>query len=200
MSTKSVIFAVLFLLGCYILAEGQTKPLSPEARRLTDTLAELQKKPTDPEVQQQYLDAFPHDYESFLRLFDLDRELYDGYEFIVVLPSLAKNHEDAEGRLLVGLSKDARKNADAPTYLQDVMAIYGSRYTKTFATLLEQLPPAEHANLVTFLADVENHRVYTAYQEIIDRLKALRRDDLAKEFELAREKRERRRRASRVPG
>jgi hypothetical protein len=192
-SKSAIVTVILLLLGFSLLAEGQTKPLSPEARRLTNALAELQKRPNDPEVQRQYLNVFPRDYRSFLALFDLDRELYDGYKFILVLPSLVKGHEDDEGRLLIDLSKDAHKEADAPTYLQYVTAIYGSQYTKTFATLLEKLPPAEHANLVTFLADVENHAVYTGYQGIIDHLKALGQGDLAKEFELAREKREHRR-------
>jgi hypothetical protein len=192
-SKSAIITVILLLLGSSILAKGQTKRLSPEARRLTNALAELQKRPNDPEVQRQYLNVFPHDYKSFLALFDLDRELYDGQNFILVLPSLVKDHEDDEGRLLVGLSKDAHKEADAPTYLQYVTAIYGSQHTKTFATLLEQLPSAEQANLVTFLADVENHAAYTGYQGIIDHLKALGQGHLAKEFELARETRRRRR-------
>ncbi len=85
----------LLLLSCGVLlvvapVHGEEKHLSDRARALTGALTELQQKPSDPLLQQRYLNAFPHDYKSFLQLFGPDRELYDGYDFISVLPSLAK--------------------------------------------------------------------------------------------------------------
>jgi hypothetical protein len=74
------------------------------------------------------LRAFPHDYKTFLDLFDLDHELYDGHDYIDVLPLLAKNHDTQVGTLLVGLSKDAHKEADAPTYLQLAMSWFSLKW------------------------------------------------------------------------
>ena len=184
-------FAVMVVLFASMTVTAQQKPLSPEARRLSDALAELQKKPGDSVVQEQYLRAFPHDYKSFLALFDLDRELSDGYEFIMVLSSLSKDQEAQVGRLVVQLSKDARWDADAPNYLEYQTVVYGVQHTKTFANLLQQLSPAEQANLITFCAHAENFAAYPQFQGLIDNLRSFGQNDLAKEFETARAARER---------
>ena len=182
-----------FLLGLLSLSVcAQEKQLSPRAQELTRALAALHSKPDDPMTQEHYLQTFPHDYKTFLDLFDLDHELYDGHDFIDVLPSLAKNHDAQVGTLLIGLSKDAHREADAPTYLQLAAAAYGSQHTKSFAKLLKQLPTEKENHLITFLADVENHHGYAEYQGIIDHLKGLEEQDLANKFEEARKKKEKR--------
>ena len=163
--------------------------LSDRARTLTSALTELQRQPDDPRLQLRYLDAFPHDYKSFLQLFDLDHDLYDGYDFISTLPSLANEHDAEVGTLLVGLSKDAHWEADAPSHLQQATVAYAGQRTATFVSLVEKLSSSERANLIKFLADVENHRSYKAYQQVIDNLRVLGQDKLAKEFEGARRKR-----------
>ena len=189
---KTTVIVFLLLFTPPLSIHGQEKQLSTEGRRLTDALVELQKKPNDLGAQERYLEAFPHDFKRFLELFDFRHELYDGHEYIDVLPLLAKNHEAELGTLLVKLSKDAHKDADAPSYLQSVTAVYAGQHTKTFVSLINQLPPSQHSNVITFLADVESHDVYKEYQDIIDRLKNLGENHLAKEFEVAREKRMRR--------
>ncbi len=187
----TIALVVLVLTSLPLTVCAQERPPSPEARRLSDALAELQKSPDDSAVQEKYLSAFPHAYKEFLGLFGYHHELYDGHNFISFLPSLAKSHETEVGNLLVQLSKDAQKEADAPSYLQDATATYASQYTKTFATLVNRLPRKERANLIEFLADVENHSAYTEYQDAIDHLKNLGQIRLAKELEVAREKRSR---------
>jgi hypothetical protein len=89
------------------------KKLSAKAQSLAAALAQLQNAPDDPQVQKRYLAAFPNSYQGFLELFDFKHELYDGHEYIKVLPGLAKNNEIAVGKLLVELSKDAHYDADA---------------------------------------------------------------------------------------
>ncbi len=106
---------------------------------------------------------------------------------------MAKTHEEEVGKLLVTLSKDAHYNADAPAYLQSATSLYRSEHTQTFLSLLKGLPAAKQANLIAFLADVENHDAYPQYQIIIDHLKALGDVALAQKFELARAKRARQR-------
>ena len=184
----------LLLLSCVLLfllvsVQGEEKHLSGRARALSDALTELQKKSDDPLLQQRYLDAFPRDYKSFLQLFDIGQELTDGYDFISILPSLAKEHDAEVGALLVGLSKDAQWEADAPSYLQMATATYGGQHTATLVSIVEKLSSSERGNLITFLADVENHSSYKEYQQVIDNLKALGQDKLAKEFETARRRR-----------
>src|SRR5207249_2050739 len=111
-------------------------------------------------------------------------------EYIEAISPLAKYHELAVGSILVKLSKDAHYDADAPAYLQHATCGYAAEHTKTFSTLLKQLPPDKQVDLITFLADVENHHAYREYQAVIDHLKALGENTFAKRFELARGKRE----------
>jgi hypothetical protein len=184
--------AACLLLGISALSlAAQEQQLSAEGRNLTEVRAELQRKPDDATVQQLYLEAFPHDWKAFLRLFGYPNgELYDGHEFISVLPSLAKHHDVEVGTLLIQLSKEAEYDADAPSYLQHATAAYAAENTGTFASLVGQLSPTERLHLITFLADVENHSAYKEYQDIINHLKSLGQDSLAKEFEMARKKRQ----------
>ncbi len=183
------LIAFLLLAIWPLFSAAQERILSLKAEKLTRVLDELQKTPDDPQVQEAYLRAFPGDYKSFLELFDFRRELYDGHDFIVVLPWLAKDHEAQVGKLLVQLSKDAHYEADAPSSLQDATAEYGSQHTKAFGELLKLLPPDKQDQLITFLADVESHSSYKEYQVIVDHLRALGDGALADKFERARRKR-----------
>jgi hypothetical protein len=190
-SRRPLLFVSCLLLMSLAAVEAQEKRLSDRARALSDALTELQKKPNDPVAQQRYLSAFPHDYKSFLQLFDLDQELCDGYDFISVLPSLAKNHRAEVGALLVGLSKDAHWEADAPNYLQNDTLTYAGQHTTTLVSIVDKLSSPDRVNFITFLADTEYHGAYKEYQELIDHLRALGQSRLAKEFEAARAKRKR---------
>ena len=186
-----LIFATGMFLAPLPLGTCQvSKPSEEKITRLVSARAGLQKNPEDPALQQKYLDAFPTKYSDFLLLFDDGRPLSDGYEYISVLPLLAKNNELEVGRLLVQLSKDAQWEADAPNFLQDATATYGSEHPIVFAKMLTQLPPADRSNLITFLADKET--TYPHYEKIIKELQAQHQVDLAAEFEAAREKRKKR--------
>ena len=187
----AICFPLILATSCFLLL-AQQKALSLKAQKLSEALGQLMSSPNDSAIQERYLELFPQDYKDFLELFDLDKELYDGHEYILVLPSLAKNHELEVGKLLVQLSKDAHYEADAPKYLQMDTAAYAGEHTKTFASLLSQLPAAKQSQLITFLADVENHDAYKEYQPIIDHLEALGEYDLARKFEFARSERSRR--------
>lgn len=94
---------LLFLLLAVLsqISPAQETHLSHRARKLKERWAELQAKPTDPSTQQRYLIVFPHDYKSFLELFEFNRELYDGHKYIDVLPGLATSHGKEVGKLLV---------------------------------------------------------------------------------------------------
>lgn len=76
-----------------------------QADRLTQALATLRSSPKIFNAQTQYLTAFPHDYATYMRLFDLNAPLYDGLDYVEVLSVLALSNEAAVGKLLIGLSK-----------------------------------------------------------------------------------------------
>jgi hypothetical protein len=179
----------LSLAGLSQSTPAQEKQLSPAGRKLKDAWDEMQRKPNDPIIQKRYLAVFPHDYKSFLDLF-VNHEFPDvGHEYIAVLPTLAKSHEREVGKLLVRLSEDAHYEADAPGDLRQAMATYGSQHTQMLVRFLKSLPRGKQAQLIAFLADVENPAAYPEYQSIIDHLNVLGDNDVANKFEIAREKR-----------
>jgi hypothetical protein len=183
-----ILVFMLLLLG--VNADAQEKQFSPKARELAEALAALRSSPDDSATRQRYLKTFPRDYREFLSLFDLNHDLYDGHEFIDALPLAGKGHEAELGELLVGLAKGAHYDSDAPSYLQQITAVYAGQHAKTFAGLLKQLPLQKQSQLITFLADVEAHYSYPEYQAIIDGLNRIAEDKLATRFEEARKKRE----------
>jgi hypothetical protein len=186
---RLIVTWIITLSTAWSVPTSASKKLSPKAQSLATALAQLQNAPDDPRVQQRYLATFPNSYKDFLELFDFNHELYDGHEYIDVLPGLAKNNQMAVGKLLVELSKDAHYEADAPGYLQHATAAYAADYTQHFLGLLKQLPTAKQSNLITFLADVENHHSYPEYQLIIDHARSLGDSSIADRFELARTER-----------
>ena len=165
--------------------------LSPQAQELADALAALRSNPNDSAVQERYLRAFPHQYTGFMNFFDTYHELSsNSHDYIGALPSLGKGHDIELGKLLVGLAKDAHYEADALSDLQQVTAAYGGEHPTTLARLLKQLPLPKQNQLITYLADVENHSAYREYQRIIDQLKGIGEGQLAARIEEARTKRE----------
>ena len=192
-----VIMKIAYLFACSLLviaAPGVAQPNTIKAttENLKAALIDLQKYPGSAQAQQKYLKAFPRDYKTFLELFDLEgRELYDGHEYILILPSLAKNHLHEVGSILVELSKDAEYQADAPGYLQDVTADYARSYTRSFVRLIKPLTQKQRTKLIVFLADEEAIAKDPRYQNIIDKLRKLGELELAMQFESKRSDRAR---------
>jgi len=168
---------------------AQKKESASQGQKLVAALVDLKRAPADLAVQKRYLESFPRRYVDFVHLFEPCGQLYDGWEYISILSSLAAQHERSVGQLLVELSKDAHYEADAPGYLQQAMATYASLHTKVFVELVKQLAIEKRVHLIVFLADVENYSSYPAYQDTIDHLRKLGENCLAQEFEAAREQR-----------
>lgn len=176
--------AIVTICVIALVSPAQEKRPSPTAQKLTDAFAALKKAPTDLNAQEHYVRAFPKDYKTFEDLFEPGKELYDGHEFILTLPVIAKHHENEVGSLLVGLAKDARYDADAPEYLQHATATFAAQYTKAFLDTITRLPRLTQRKLVSFLAaGVEDFNAYPEYQVIIDNLHKLGASGLAREFE-----------------
>lgn len=188
----AIYLALLLLTLSCSLAAAQPLHHAQTPERLKADFAGLKANPTSRAAQHRYLKAFPRTYTRFQAYFGTGGALADGYEcdYIFALSTLQSHHVAEVGALLVRLSKDAEAQGNAPSCLHNVMANYGSHYTKRFAGLLHQLSPQERGQLINFLADVESAQ-YPEYQAIIQNLRGLQETDLAKEFQQAQAERAR---------
>ena len=176
----------LALLLLTLSAAAQPLLHAQSVERLKVAFTSLKETPNSRSAQHRYLKAFPRTYNKFQSYFGTGGTLADGYEcdYIFALSTLQSHHVAEVGYLLVQLSKDAEYQRNAPSCLHNVMANYGSHFTKSFAAFLHQLSPQERGQLINFLADVESAH-YPEYQAIIQNLKGLKESDLAKEFQQA---------------
>jgi hypothetical protein len=166
------------------VAKPPHRAQSPE--KLKAAFTGLKANPNSRIAQHHYLKAFPRTYKKFQAYFGAGGALADGNEcdYIFALSALQGHHVAEIGSLVVQLSKDAESQGNAPSCLQNVMANYGSHYTKRFAGLLHQLSSQERGQLINFLAGVESTN-YPEYKAIIQNLKGLNESELAKEFQQA---------------
>jgi hypothetical protein len=184
---RIAIHIALFLLALSSsMATAQPLRHAATAERLKTAFTSLKVTPNSRSAQHRYLKAFPPTYKKFQAYFGPGGALADGNEcdYIFALSALQGHHVAEVGSLLVHLSKDAELQGNAPSCLHNVMANYGSHFTKSFALFLHRLSPQERGQLINFLADVESAN-YPEYQAIIQNLKGLNEPELAKEFQQA---------------
>ncbi|HZE24728.1 MAG TPA: hypothetical protein VE054_12075 [Blattabacteriaceae bacterium] len=184
---RIAIHIALFLLALFSsIATAQPLRHAATAERLKAAFTSLKVTPNSRTAHHRYLKAFPPTYKKFQAYFGPGGALADGNEcdYIFALSALQGHHVAEVGSLLVHLSKDAELQGNAPSCLHNVMANYGSHFTKSFAVYLHQLAPQERGQLINFLADVESAH-YPEYQAIIQNLKGLNESELAKEFQQA---------------
>ena len=186
MHQRAVTVILLLLIGSATMLGTPRRSTIARGAKLKAEFARLKANPNDPDAQNRYIQVFPHDYRGFLALFGAGGPLADGYQcdYIFALSPLQTRHATEVGNLLVLLSKDAEYQADAPSCLQHVTAIYASHYTKSFAGFLHALSDKERNQVITFLADAD---VVTdpEYQRTIRNLKQLNEPQLAKAFQEA---------------
>ena len=90
----------------------------------------------------------------------------------------------------IDIGKNLRWEADAVGYLQHGIVALGNNYTSLFILKINSLSPEEQSNLISFLADVENHDAYPEYKQLIKSIKVAGRTDLADKFITAMNQRE----------
>ena len=188
---KFALISIFVLLPYHSTISGD-KPLSREAMKLQQALYALDKNPKSNTLQIHYLKIFPKDIKKFKQIFAQQdfSELYSGsYNYIFRLRDLSKEHPIIIGNILISLSKDAYKDADAMTYLQTTTSKYAVNYTAMFVKLLKRCSKNEIANLIKYLADVENHSAYEEYPIIIKNLRKLGENILANQFVVAKRER-----------
>ena len=184
---RGVAVLALFLMTLSSSAAAvQSLHHASNAEKLKTAFTNLKAMPNSRSAQHHYLKVFPRTYKKFQAYFGTGGALADGNEcdYIFALSAVQGHHVVEVGSLLVQLSKDAEYEGNAPSCLHNVMANYGSHFTKSFAVFLHQLSPQERGQLINFLADVESAH-YPEYQAIIQNLKGLQEIDLAKEFQQA---------------
>src|SRR5579864_1149675 len=188
-----VINVALALALCSPIAAAQPLHRAQSPEKLQAAFTGLKANPNSRTAQHHYLKTFPRTYKKFQAYFGSGGALADGNEcdYVFALSALQSHHVAEVGTLLVQLSKDAEAQGNAPSCLHNVMANYGSHYTKRFAGLLHQLSAQERGQLIDFLADVESAK-YPEYQGIIQNLKGLNESELAKEFQQAQAERSKR--------
>jgi len=189
----AICLALFLLAPCPSIAATQPLHRAQSPERLKAAFTGLKANPNSRPAQHRYLKAFPRTYKKFQAYFGTGGTLADGNEcdYIFALSALQSHHVAEVGTLLVRLSKDAESQGNAPSCLQNVMANYGSHFTRSFAVVLHQLSPQERGQLIDFLAELESAN-YPEYQGIIQNLKGLNEPELAKQFQQAQTERSRR--------
>ena len=169
------------------------QPLSRESKKVKLAFDALAKTPKSRQKQLDYLKSFPQDKQQFIAVFDQNdfSELYsDSYEYITAFFKLSKYYPQQVMDKSINIGKDLKWNADAVGYLQHHIVILGNQQIKIFSTELRRLPESQVNGLITFLADVENHKAYSEYQQLINTLNQIGAKDLSDKFIKARSKRE----------
>jgi hypothetical protein len=182
----AAVIALFFSIASTAIAGAQPLRHTATPERLKAAFTSLKATPNSRTAQHHYLKVFPRTYKKFQAYFGASGALADGNEcdYIFALSALQSHHVAEVGTLLVQLSKDAEYQGNAPSCLHNVMANYGSHFTKSFAVFLHQLSSQERGQLINFLADVESAK-YPEYQAIIQNLKGLQETELVKEFQQA---------------
>jgi hypothetical protein len=88
-----------------------------------------------------------------------------------LLKHLSSEYPDKTVYLLLGLSRDAKWDADAPNYLQDILTEYIINHFDLFITPFKNLSIREQKNIAVFLADVETIATYPEFKTILNLLK-----------------------------
>jgi hypothetical protein len=184
-------FLILLLLCCLACpASAKEVTLSDRAQKIRAKFIELRNNPDNTNLWEEYLKMLPRSKTDFKRIFDPDdfSELYNNsHEYIFIFNGAPQVKRKEVFELVVSITKEGSPGCcDAWSALHSVAVTYALQDTRSFASLLKSLKTQEMKNIVKFLADVENHRVFKDYQTIIDNLKKLNEQELAKKFERAR--------------
>ena len=188
----------LFTLWTFICApafahDKGAPPLSAESKAVQKAFIALKAGPTLPQLQLAYVKTFPKSRAAFLRVFvdeQNSRQLYsESHEYIAALHQAGKVFPKNVLRICFSIGKNLVWEADAIGDLQHTTVKLGVEFPRVFAEETRRLLATEQLHLFRFLADVENHRAYTEYEMLRQKLAATGATDLAAKLGLARERR-----------
>ena len=84
-------------------------------------------------------------------------------EHLTLLNSLSEKYPHEVLRIWFGVAINGRWDADAVGMVQHQLAQYAVDHTHECVLALAAMPNEEKANIIRFLADVENHYAYVEY-------------------------------------
>ena len=157
-----------------LLLETETTKLSDISKQQHRNTLDVYENPDDEKLKHKFISEFPRDFKTFLSIFHRNdfSELYrNSHIYLDLLKHLSSEYPDKVVYLLFGLSKDAKWDADAPSYLQDILTEYIIKHFDLFITPFKKLPIKEQKNISVFLADVETIATYPEFKTILNLLK-----------------------------
>lgn len=195
MKVLRITFLFLLLVtsvSAYAQNDTDSKSLIPAAKKIAQAYAMLEKHPGDSLYQVQYLLDFPHNWKTFLEIYNPPdfSQLYDAIpEHFFVFETLSKKHPELVGIDLITLGKQANYpplyNPDAIDVLRHTIATFAANHTSLFVKLFRQLSSIEKNRLTFLLADVENFKGYHEYKQIISNLESSGNTGIADRFKRA---------------
>jgi hypothetical protein len=186
---KTIIIFLSFLFSNAVLAQS----LSQTSQKIKTAYDELKNEPASNQKKLTYLKVFPQNKEQFMAVFDPDdfKELYsESFKYIDAFISLAQNYPAAVINKSINIGKNLKWEADATGQMQHSIVLLGNQHIALFLKKIDTLSPIEEAHLIAFLADVENHKAYHEYQQLIESLQRIGENKLANKFINARALRE----------
>ncbi len=179
---------IFLILLCFHLS-STAQGLSTESKQIQTAWNELKNDATSKQKQVHYIEAFPKNASQFKAVFDPDnfKELYkDSYQYIETFLSLSKVYPIDVINKSLDIGKELIWEADAAGQIQNGIVELGNEHTRLFANKVKSLTLNQRKHLITFLADVENHKAYTIYQQLIVSLKRINEAELSSQFVKAR--------------
>ena len=167
-----------------------SQKLIPAAEKVKIAFNKLQSNKTNEELQNQYIKAFPSDTKTFLKVFHSDKfdQLYSqSYEYVQTLKLCANNLPNEVVNKSIDIGKNLVWDADATGYLQHLIVELSYQNPNSFISKCKSLNTSEKDKLISFLADVENHKAYKIYQKLIDKLNELGYKEISNKLIRARE-------------
>lgn len=166
--------------------------LLPEASRVKEAYEKLFKDPFRQDFRKAYVMSFPSNSKIFLKVFhpkSFDQLYSVSYEYVDALQRCAASYPKEGISKCVDIGKELIWDADAVSFLQKASVTLAAKYPTVFVEKYNTLHDDEKNKLITFYADVENHPAYTEYQELIDSMKKVGSNSIARKLEIARTER-----------
>ena len=157
-----------------LLLETETKNLSDISKQQHRNALGVYEDPDDEKRKHKFIDEFPKDFRTFLSIFRRNDfgALYDNsHIYLDLLKHLSDEYPNKVIYLLLGLSRDAKWDADAPNYLQDILTEYIINHFDLFIAPFKKLPIKDQKNISVFLADVETIATFPEFRTILNLLK-----------------------------
>lgn len=185
----------LVILLFFITSSGfsQLKNLIPEAKEIKLAFENIEKNPGSSTYQVKYINVFPENASLFRKVFASPKfdQLYENsHLYIFKFLDLAQNYPDRIGEKLIKLCIGLKEwEADAVGHIQHITIEFANTRYPNFISLAKNLNQKELSTLIAFLADVENHSAYKAYQDLMDKLRQNSENTFLAQFNKAKEER-----------